>query len=126
MNPPCFGPLRERHCLPLRFCCRSAKDRCLCLWCCKGGWTASCAGGPADEAADRRVLTAAPRARGGRRYGGTAFTGARLALGPAVASGSWSVDAWSPGAKTSYDVSFDFVAGVPVPLKMEYVLEPGG
>eukprot|EP01047_Picozoa_sp_COSAG01_P040039 COSAG01_NODE_3343_length_6226_cov_7.362272_4_plen_208_part_00 len=54
-------------------------------------------------------------------YGGKAFNGARLALGSSVKAGKWDIDAWNPErAGVSYQTTYNFKAGVPVPLVMEY------
>ena len=46
----------------------------------------------------------------------------RLAIGPGALSASpkWAIDAWTPGPKSVYDTAYDFIAGVPVPIRMEY------
>ena len=50
--------------------------------------------------------------------------GARLALGAEALSAApkWSIDVWTPDPEStaSFDTSYDFVAGVAVPLRMEY------
>jgi hypothetical protein len=62
-------------------------------------------------------------------YGGSAFAGARLALGAdaLAAEPQWAaIDAWTPGQikHGKFDTTLDLVKGVPVPFRMEYVSFP--